>query len=141
MEVLGAAVTLAVAALSFLGGFLSNALRARANARTAARLVHAELLQNAAGVLHYRDTGRLVGANVRRAAWDAHGETLAKVRDASAFTAINESYVALEALTYITEASRDERVPADLEEVLEQAVERLIGGLDRSGRLAGIPEG
>src|SRR3954451_11656679 len=111
-------LVLITAVVSGTGGYVGNVLRGRSAARTAARLVHAELLQNAAGLIYYRDSGRLLPPALRRAAWDQHSQALAQLRDATLFTEISDSYQALEAATYIAEASKDQ-IPDDLRPVLE----------------------
>ena len=73
---------------------------------------------------------------VRRTAWDANSEALAQLREPEAFTAINESYQALEGTTYIAEAADEETVPSELLPLLEQAISRLIKGC-RGVRAAG----
>jgi hypothetical protein len=132
-------LVLATALVSGAGGYLSSSLRTRAAGRTAARLVHAELLQNSASVIYYRNTDRLLVPSVRRTAWDANSEALARLPHAGAFTAVSESYQALEGITYVAKAS-DDGVPADLVTLLERAIGRLVTGLEVCGREAGLDE-
>jgi hypothetical protein len=132
-------LVVATALVSGAGGYLSSSLRTRAAGRTAARLVHAELLQNSASVIYYRNTDRLLVPSVRRTAWDANSEALARLPHAGAFTAVSESYQALEGITYVAQASAD-GVPADLASLLERAIARLVTGLEVCGREAGLDD-
>ncbi|MGZ4508539.1 MAG: M4 family metallopeptidase [Blastococcus sp.] len=132
-------LVLATALVSGAGGYLSGSLRTRAAGRTAARLVHAELLQNSASVIYYRNTDRLLVPSVRRTAWDANSEALARLPQAGAFTAVSESYQALEGISYVAQASGD-GVPADLTALLERAIGRLVTGLEVCGHAAGLDD-
>lgn len=127
------------ALVSGVGGWVGNTARTRSAARTAARLVHSELLQASAPVLYYRRTGRLLAVQVRRVAWDANSEVLARVRDADSYTAISEAYVALEGIALIAGATADGEIPDSLDPVLNDAIGRLAEGIRTSAKKAELP--
>ena len=127
------------AIVSGAGGWVGNTARTRSAARTAARLVHSELLQASAPVLYYRRTGRLLAVQVRRVAWDANSEVLARIRDADSYTAISEAYVALEGIALIAGATANGEIPERLDPVLDDAIVRLADGIRTSGMKADLP--
>ena len=76
---------------------------------------------------------------MRRTAWDANSEALARLRGPDAFTAISESYEALEGIAIIAHAG-DESVPPELQTLLEHAIDQLVRGVEICAGEAGLSE-
>src|SRR4051812_16894168 len=75
--------------------------RQRYGARTAARLVYAELTRNTAPILYYRQTGQWPANPVVDAAWNEYGKDLARAGNADRFDTVYRGYAALPALGYV----------------------------------------
>jgi Thermolysin metallopeptidase, alpha-helical domain/Thermolysin metallopeptidase, catalytic domain len=132
-------VTLVPIVASAIGGAAANELRTRRAARTAARLIHAELLECSANIRYYRSSGSLLEPRFQHAAWDKNGDALARMRDVKAFEAITRGYRALEAVAYIAKsASPDGRIAEDLSDILEEAIPDVCAALRTAGGLARI---
>lgn len=122
-------------------GFATNAAHTRGAARTAARLIFAELVVNSASTRYYRRSHRLLQPGTHHVAWDNNSVTLARMRGVKAFQTINAGYQALEAIAFIAGSSpSDEPVPADLADILEDAIERVVDALEECGRVAQIEQ-
>ena len=131
-------ITTGIAALGGIAaGGLAGTLATRRAARTAARLVYAELVRNTAVIRHWRRTGQLLPVIVTDTAWQAQSEALARKRAADAFTAVFTGYSALEGLAFVTAAASTVE-PTDT--VVEPAVTDVAKALKMAGDLAGIDE-
>jgi hypothetical protein len=116
------------------GGF-AGTLAARRAARTAARLIYAELVRNTAPIRYWRRTGQWAPLTVTDKAWQAQSEALARKRGADAFTAVFTGYSALEGLAFVTARTSTVEPTVD---VVEGAVTDVTGALEMAGGLAGI---
>lgn len=121
-------------------GAYAHRASTRSAARTAARLIHAELVENAGYVRYYRAAGEWPeGSNLRHAAWDANSAALAKMRRVSAFQAINRGYSALERIPMVAKSlgdSHDAEVESLLQQALNDAIDELVGALSAAGEVA-----
>ncbi|GGN57466.1 hypothetical protein GCM10011579_019760 [Streptomyces albiflavescens] len=130
--------TLVAAVISALGAAAATAggavLRTRASARTAARLIYAELTKNSAAVKYFRHTGSWVAPALSRAAWEEYGVTIARRRSSASFELVHRGYDALEIVPALAEGSLSGvRVP-----LLEDAVKELKDAITELGKIAHI---
>jgi Thermolysin metallopeptidase, alpha-helical domain len=119
-----------------IAGALAGTLATRRAARTAARLIYAELVRNTAAIRYWRMTGQWSSLGTADAAWQAHGEALARKRGADAFTAVFTGYSALEGLAFVTADTSG--ALEDRDTVVEAAVADVARALRTAGELAGI---
>ena len=123
--VLGGAVTAS-------GGWV----RQRYGARTAARLVYAELTRNTAPILYYRRTGVWPTSPTVDTAWTESSKDLARSGHADAFDTMYRGYAALPALDYVL---ADAELPAEVRDALvDSAVDDIVAALQTAGRIAQI---
>jgi hypothetical protein len=135
--------TLMAAVISAVVGVLAAAggavLRNRATARTAARLIYAELTKNSAAVMYFRQTSSWAAPVLLRSAWDEHGATIARQRRGRFFEAVHRGYEALEIVPLLADESVDDEVRAGL---LLGSVDSLVEAIKELGAVAQIsPDG
>ncbi|WP_427917382.1 M4 family metallopeptidase [Streptomyces sp. cg40] len=134
--------TLIAALIGAAGGGVATAagglLRTHSNARTAARLIYAELTRNSTAVAYYRRYGHWAAPAPSRTAWDDHGPLLARKRDSGIFEAVLRGYEALEAMPFITGDTVSEEAREDL---ARDAVRRLVRAITEIGEVARISKG
>jgi hypothetical protein len=134
--------TLTAALIGAAGGGIATAagglLRNHSNARTAARLIYAELTRNSTAVAYYRRYGHWAAPAPSRTAWDDHGPLLARKRDSGIFEAVLRGYEALEAMPFITGDTVSEEAREDL---ARDAVQRLVRAISEIGEVARISKG
>jgi hypothetical protein len=132
--------TITIALIGALGGGLltglGGMLRTRSQARTAARLIYAELTANSAPVRYYLVAATWPRFELAQQAWRAHGEALARKRTADDFGAVHRGYAALEAIAFV---AREKALPdADRKGLIEEELTRLREALERAGNVAAI---
>jgi hypothetical protein len=113
--------------------------RVRTAARTAARVIYAELAANSAPVGYFRARRAWPHSELKRTAWNAHGQALARLRDARVFHEVQSGYLALEAIEFSAQAAHGEGGLLDaarLDAALDRWVESLTTALRRAGRIA-----
>ncbi|WP_338700593.1 M4 family metallopeptidase [Streptomyces sp. Q6] len=130
---------LLAALIGTVGGGLATAgaawLKGRTNARTAARLIYAELTRDSSAVAYFRQTGHWMAPNLSRAAWDNHGELIARRRSSESFETVHRGYEALELAPFLAD---DALSPAVRDQWLRGEVERLAAAIREIGALAQV---
>ncbi|MFG2004829.1 M4 family metallopeptidase [Spirillospora sp. NPDC048911] len=130
-----------VAGIGALGGGIVAAwgavLRDRGGARTAARLIYAELTRNGASVAYFRASGTWPVTSMTYTAWDQHGKALAQLRRSAAFDAVHRGYAALEAVQYIAHDSA--LAVQQRRDLLDHAIGELVVAVRAIGEVARIP--
>jgi hypothetical protein len=125
-----------------LGGVVAASggwLRQRYGARTAARLVYAELTRNTAPILYYKQTGVWPANPMIDSAWTDSSKDLARAGDADAFDTMYRGYAAFPALDYVLS---DSRIGGQHRDVLvDRAIDDIIAALETAGRIARIRQG
>lgn len=123
-----------------LGGIATASggwVRQRYGARTAARLVYAELTRNTAPILYYRRTGVWPKNPTVDTAWTDSSKDLARSGHADSFDTLYRGYAALPALDYVL---GDAEIPVeDRDALVENAVEDIVAALQTAGKIAKIP--
>ena len=133
------ALTAVISAL--VGGAVAASggwLRQRYGARTAARLVYAELTRNTAPILYYRQTGVWPRNPVVDAAWSESSKDLARAGDANAFDTMYRGYAAFPALDYVL--CDGELLSEERDALVDDAVEDIVAALQTAGKIAQIHE-
>lgn len=143
-------IPLVTAAVGVVGGALAASWQAwrrnRLDARSAARLIHAELTENTAAIRYFRRIGSWPATNVRHKAWDTYGETLSRMRAAESFQKVQQGYSQLEGIAYLAKPP-DDGVTDDgvsfpreaTDEILEAAISDVRDALYEAGTVAGTP--
>ncbi|MCK2239039.1 MULTISPECIES: M4 family metallopeptidase [unclassified Crossiella] len=130
-----------IALVALIGGGIVTAigsmLRTSFEARTAGRLIYAELTRNAAAVAFFRRSGAWPATVISYTAWDQCGKEIAQLRDNSTFEAVHRGYNALEAIQFVAaDTSLDPRQKTDL---INGAVLELGNGIRAIGAKARVP--
>jgi Thermolysin metallopeptidase, alpha-helical domain/Thermolysin metallopeptidase, catalytic domain len=124
-----------------LGGGAATAVggvaRSRGSARTAARLIYAELTRGGAAVAYFRMTGSWPAGTLPLTAWEQYGRSLAQLRQSRAFDAVHRGYAALEAVQYL--ASGVDLAGSQRDDLLEHAIDELAEAFQAIGRVARVP--
>jgi hypothetical protein len=124
-----------------LGGGAATAVggiaRNRGSARTAARLIYAELTRGGAAVAYFRMSGSWPTGTLALTAWEQHGRSLAQLRRSRAFDAVHRGYAALEAVQYL--ASGVDFAASQRDDLLDHAIGELIEAFRAIGDVAQIP--
>lgn len=133
---------LAAVAGAFGGGAataVGGMARSRSGARTAARLIYAELTRGGAAVAYFRMSGTWPAGTLTLTAWEHHGRSLAQLRRSRAFDAVHRGYAALEAVQYL--ASDVDLAGAQRDGLLDDATTDLADAFRAIGDVARIPRG
>ncbi|MEU6840556.1 M4 family metallopeptidase [Streptomyces sp. NPDC046716] len=129
--------TLLAALVGTVGGSAATGtgawLRNRASARTAARLVYAELTRDSSAVAQFRQTGQWMAPPLSKTAWQSNSPVLARMRSGDVFERANRGYEALDLARAVAanDLSGDER-----DELVHEACRQLITAIREVGSVA-----
>lgn len=128
--------------LALLGGafvaVVGTVLKVRTDARTAARLVYAELTRNGTSVAYFRRTDTWPTTTGSRRVWEEHGQALARFRGGEAFHVIHRGYAALEGVQFI--AADCALVEPQRSDLIDLAVSDLLCAVRELAAVARIPQ-
>ncbi|MEV5613888.1 M4 family metallopeptidase [Streptomyces sp. NPDC052225] len=133
--------TLLAALVGTVGGGAATGtgawVRGRTHARTAARLVYAELTRDSAAVVYFRQTGQWSTPPLSRSAWEKPSPVLARLRRGDVFERASRGYEALDLAAYVAENGF---TGADRAELLAEACDNLVTAIEALGAVAQIPK-
>lgn len=136
-------IDLVNSALALLGGVImavtGTLLKIRTDARTAARLVYAELTRNGTSVAYFRrtDTWPTAATASSRTVWEEHGQALARFRGGELFHTVHRGYAALEGVQFI--AADTNLAEPRRSDLIDLAVSDLLGAVRALAAVARVP--